>query len=130
VYDEENESVVAEVLKSRRGEGWHLVAPPRLASWKRRGHAFDGLSDEESECLVRCDPSDGANGFFVALFEKGSTKRGREDDDKEEEEEEEESEKESEEEEEVVYWNSPSLSPKKKKRRNWVPLHRKGAQGW
>ena len=48
VYEEENESVVAEVLSSRRIEGWRLVAPPRLASWKRRGHPFEGLREQES----------------------------------------------------------------------------------
>jgi putative methyltransferase len=71
VWEEENESVVNEILnKERRSEGWHLVAPPRLASWKRRGLAFGDLTNEESECMIRCAPADGVNGFFVALFAK------------------------------------------------------------
>ena len=75
VWEEENESVVAEVLITARQEGWHLVAPPRMRSWKRRGHAFKTLSQEESAALLRCEPVDGANGFFVALFEKKERQR-------------------------------------------------------
>jgi putative methyltransferase len=125
IYDEENESVVAEVLESRRQEGWHLVAPPRLASWKRRGHTSDGLSGDESKCLVRCDPSDGANGFFVALFERRAGVGGREEEEEEEEEEGDEKQEESRADRGAQLVPSP-----RKRRRIWVPLHRKGAHGW
>ena len=41
---------------------------------KRRGHDCEGLSEEEKECVVRCEMGDGmGQGFFVCLFrrEKG-----------------------------------------------------------
>ncbi len=48
---------------------WRLVEPRRLLSWARRGVPFDGLTDAERHCLVRCHPEDGVNGFFVAVFQ-------------------------------------------------------------
>jgi 25S rRNA (cytosine2278-C5)-methyltransferase len=68
IHEEENESVVAEVLHSPEGKGWQLTAPARMADWTRRGVAFEGLSKAQSDCLIRCHPDDGMNGFFVALF--------------------------------------------------------------
>lgn len=85
VWEEENESVVAEVLTTARQRGWRLLAPPRMQSWKRRGHAFEGLSQEESAALLRCEPVDGVNGFFVALFEKRERVGSAEEEEEEEE---------------------------------------------
>jgi hypothetical protein len=59
--------VVAEILKSF--PSWELKCPTRLSStWKRRGFATNGLSESQANCLIRCHPEDGMNGFFVALF--------------------------------------------------------------
>lgn len=69
---EENESVVAEALHHSRGSGWGLSAPQRFRDWERRGLRCDGLTEEESRCLIRCLPEDGMNGFFVALFQRDS----------------------------------------------------------
>lgn len=66
VHAEENEAVVAELLAAR--PDWDVAAPHRLQSWTRRGWKFDGLTASQSRCLVRCEPEDGLNGFFVALF--------------------------------------------------------------
>ena len=68
---EENESVVAEALQRNRKNRWTLVAPKRFDNWKRRGVRHSGLSDAETQCLIRCLPEDGMNGFFVALFRRG-----------------------------------------------------------
>lgn len=65
---EENEFVVRELLKSSEGQSWQLVAPYRMATWERRGNSVDGLTEFEQQCLVRCLPEDGMNGFFVSLF--------------------------------------------------------------
>jgi hypothetical protein len=74
---EENESVVSEVLKSQDQfvsnstfGRWHLEAPPRMESWPRRGTASEriDISEDDLKKLIRCEPSDGLNGFFVALF--------------------------------------------------------------
>lgn len=90
VYVEENESVVAEILEACNkgvGEGgvaqvtgvvqaeeeawnWKLARPRRFHNWVRRGWPHPGLTSEQQQCLIRCDPSDGLNGFFVALFVK------------------------------------------------------------
>jgi putative methyltransferase len=68
IHAEENEAVVAEALGL--SIGWSLSAPQRLHAWARRGCAHEGLSAEESACLIRCLPEDGMNGFFVALFRR------------------------------------------------------------
>jgi hypothetical protein len=63
----ENEDVVAEILQNF--PSWELKCPTRLAStWKRRGFVTSGLSESQANCLIRCHPEDGMNGFFVALF--------------------------------------------------------------
>lgn len=75
---EENESVVSEVLKSQEMcstfDRWHLVAPPRMATWARRGRTANpggiDISEDDLQKLIRCEPSDGLNGFFVALFQR------------------------------------------------------------
>ena len=67
---EENESVVAEALHHARGKGWRLIAPQRFREWERRGLRYEGLTEQESRCLIRCLPEDGMNGFFVALLHR------------------------------------------------------------
>ena len=70
---EENEGVVAAALKSVRevNSDWRIASPPRFFMWQRRGLAYEPLlSQEESAALIRCEPQDGMNGFFVALFER------------------------------------------------------------
>lgn len=68
IHQEENEDVVAEVL--RNNSDWDLARPARMESWPRRGNAHTSLTESQSSCLIRCHPSDGMNGFFVALFMK------------------------------------------------------------
>lgn len=71
VHVDENESVVAEIISSELGNTWQLEAPKCMASWRRRGLLCpDLLPSWETDKLIRCDPSDGCNGFFVALFKK------------------------------------------------------------
>lgn len=69
VHEPENEGVVSDVLKQARDE-WHLVAPACLESWPRRGRAVAGLSADEAKCLIRVEPGDETNGFFVAVLER------------------------------------------------------------
>ncbi|KAJ4769818.1 S-adenosyl-L-methionine-dependent methyltransferases superfamily protein [Rhynchospora pubera] len=62
VHQEENEDVIQSVLPLASSLGFELATP--YPQWKRRGlPVFDG-----SEHLLRTDPSDGMEGFFVALF--------------------------------------------------------------
>lgn len=86
IHREENESVVAEVLSSASvlpstpssdaigcdtvPSPWTVVEPCRLTKWSRRGESYPGLRPELQEMLIRCHPSDGLNGFFVAVFKK------------------------------------------------------------
>jgi putative methyltransferase len=81
IHIEENESVVVEVLHNMNtklredkhlsaGYTWTVVEPVSLKTWKRRGVPAPGLSPELQQRLIRCDPSDGLNGFFVAVFVK------------------------------------------------------------
>lgn len=74
MYEEEDEEVVRDALAQLNAEKkeWRLerIAP----EVKRRGHDCEGLSEEEKECVVRCEMGDGmGQGFFVCLFrrEKG-----------------------------------------------------------
>lgn len=60
--------MVLEILQQQKE--WKLVAPFRFESWARRGLPTVGLDQNETDSLVRCTPADGANGFFVALFQK------------------------------------------------------------
>jgi len=41
-----------------------------MSSWTRRGLPHEELTKAQSDCLIRCDPSDGMNGFFIALLMK------------------------------------------------------------
>ena len=53
------------------GAQWELIAPPRFNTWSRRGHAYTGLTAEQSACLIRCSPDeDNTSGFFVAVFHR------------------------------------------------------------
>ncbi|XP_078176807.1 S-adenosyl-L-methionine-dependent methyltransferases superfamily protein isoform X1 [Carex rostrata] len=62
VHQEENEDVIQSVLPLASSLGFELATP--YPQWKRRGlPVFDG-----SEHLLRTDPSDGMEGFFIALF--------------------------------------------------------------
>ena len=74
IHVEENESVVAELLNDPElsiiERGWDLKAPARLQGWHRRGLQFPGLSQKQSDCLIRCNIEDGMIGFFVAVFKK------------------------------------------------------------
>lgn len=66
----ENEEVVTKALSSLSCEGWELHAPKNFSTWPRRGLSSPGLTAEQSRCLIRCSPTDGMNGFFVALFKR------------------------------------------------------------
>ena len=79
LYKEENECVVQRFLQSQQEQdndsnfSWTLVAPKCLAAWERRGLAVDGLTEEQSNAMIRVHPDhDASNGFFVACFEKRS----------------------------------------------------------
>jgi putative methyltransferase len=76
LYIQENEGVVQRFLESTDDE-WELVAPKCLAGWKRRGVETEGLSEEQSQSLIRVHPDeDATNGFFVACFQrKGASEK-------------------------------------------------------
>eukprot|EP00192_Tetraselmis_astigmatica_P024891 CAMPEP_0117657788 /NCGR_PEP_ID=MMETSP0804-20121206/5517_1 /TAXON_ID=1074897 /ORGANISM="Tetraselmis astigmatica, Strain CCMP880" /LENGTH=295 /DNA_ID=CAMNT_0005464265 /DNA_START=161 /DNA_END=1048 /DNA_ORIENTATION=- len=67
IHSRENEEVVAAVLPEATSRGFHLHDP--FPSWHRRGLPLvDG-----SEKLIRTDPyEDGTDGFFVAVFQRGT----------------------------------------------------------
>ena len=92
IHEEENESVIAEVLSSSSRQVaaidqrdqmgrectaaellWSVAEPQRLINWGRRGQPYPGLPCELQQRLIRCHPSDGLNGFFVAVLEKQNT---------------------------------------------------------
>lgn len=71
MYEEEDEEVVRDALKHLNAEQqeWRLerVAP----EVRRRGRPCEGLTQEETECLVRCEVGDGmGQGFFVCVFRR------------------------------------------------------------
>ena len=82
IFKEENESVIAEALGLVSSSGlvlsdfvdstaaWTLVEPLRLANWTRRGDPYPGLPVDLQKKLIRCHPSDGLNGFFVAVLKR------------------------------------------------------------
>ena len=79
----ENEGVVSKALsevneKLEGGERWKLVSPVGLKDWKRRGKAVEGLTEEQANCLCRCDPFEGdeTNGFFVSYFQREKIEEG------------------------------------------------------
>jgi putative methyltransferase len=68
IHQLENEDVVYKFLAEN--SEWDVEPPGRFKDWKRRGFSIDSLPIELSESLIRCEPIDGLNGFFVALFVK------------------------------------------------------------
>ncbi len=83
IHQMENEDVVAAALNETNeamagnvgdddGMKWELVSPLALKHWKRRGLEVDGLTKEQSGCLIRVNGMDGddTNGFFVSYFER------------------------------------------------------------
>lgn len=71
MYEEEDEEVVRDALKHLNAEQqeWRLeLAAPEV---RRRGRPCEGLTQEETECLVRCEVGDGmGQGFFVCVFRR------------------------------------------------------------
>ena len=82
VHREENEEVVARALELPEAikHGWKLAPKSEvLPTWPHRGLPTLGLSDDQSESLVRTEPGgakiekegehvEATNGFFVCLF--------------------------------------------------------------
>ncbi|KAJ2785047.1 hypothetical protein H4R18_000755 [Coemansia javaensis] len=67
VHAEENEAVVARVLRSQA----EFSLAPRdqvIPTWPRRGLETAGLTAAQAASLVRALPEDGTHGFFVAGF--------------------------------------------------------------
>jgi putative methyltransferase len=64
IHVEENESVVKIALSLQK----KFVLAPILPTWHRRGD--EAVLGEDAKKVVRVSPVDGANGFFVALFQK------------------------------------------------------------
>lgn len=76
VHEQENEQVVRQGLEAFHDQ-WEVVAPACLRHWERRGRTIEGLTSEQSKCLIRADRDDATNGFFVAYFERKGSKRRR-----------------------------------------------------
>ncbi|GAX22228.1 25S rRNA (cytosine2278-C5)-methyltransferase [Fistulifera solaris] len=71
VNAEENENVVHRVL-AESPSSWHVVPPPALAHWKRRGQASS--KDTVEKHMIRVDPlEDETNGFFVCCLARSSS---------------------------------------------------------
>ena len=68
LHEQENELVVKQALQAN--PTWQLRRPHCLRGWKRRGHEVEGLTAEQSQCLIRADRDDETNCFFVAYFER------------------------------------------------------------
>lgn len=85
IHVEENEGTVGRLLHESPPElvdCWRLVAPKGFSSWERRGFTHPSvlekyhLTEEQSQCMIRCLPEDGMNGFFVAMFERVKPSNG------------------------------------------------------
>ncbi|KAF3792510.1 hypothetical protein EJ110_NYTH11374 [Nymphaea thermarum] len=62
IHQEENEDVIKTILPIAESLNFHLEAP--FPQWPRRGlPVFGG-----AEHLLRIDPADGMEGFFISLF--------------------------------------------------------------
>ena len=72
IHEEENEHVVRQALEYYSTE-WTLCAPLALQGWTRRGHLVDGLTIEQTNCMIRAQVEDDTNGFFVAYFERNGS---------------------------------------------------------
>lgn len=70
VHEEENEIVVSKLLGSDEGADWELMEPVGFESWTRRGHTVEGITSQDAQKMIRCLPSDGMNGFFVAAMKR------------------------------------------------------------
>ncbi|KAK8800566.1 hypothetical protein WA158_006884 [Blastocystis sp. Blastoise] len=83
IMKEENEKVVRDALaydiETHDGvERWKLAVA--LPSWNTRGVSCDGLTEDQSNCCVRCNiDSELKQGFFVALFIRSDAKDIHED---------------------------------------------------
>jgi len=85
VHVEENEGVVARALNGdgdagdakcqQQRDNWEIVSPRCLSNWTRRGLQVEGLTKEESECLIRADKDDETNGFFVCCLQRKGARR-------------------------------------------------------
>lgn len=71
IHAQENEQVVEQAVK-QNPDDWMIVAPHCLAKWKRRGVATEGLSEQETDCMIRVDKEDDTNGFFVCCLQRRS----------------------------------------------------------
>jgi putative methyltransferase len=71
IHAQENENVVEQAVNANRDD-WTIVAPQCLATWKRRGVATEGLSEEETDCMIRVNKEDDTNGFFVCCLQRQS----------------------------------------------------------
>ncbi|GAB2285914.1 hypothetical protein Dimus_020347 [Dionaea muscipula] len=68
IHQIENEDVVKSVLPLASSYGFHLATP--FPQWTRRGFpVFDG-----SEHILRMDPKEDGEGFFIALFVRNNEK--------------------------------------------------------
>lgn len=74
IHKEENENVVHRVLSELSSSDWHVVPPPALAHWSRRGLVADkNVADKDDadveRHMIRVDPmQDETNGFFVCCL--------------------------------------------------------------
>eukprot|EP01138_Halocafeteria_seosinensis_P002740 gb/GECG01002801.1/.p1 GENE.gb/GECG01002801.1/~~gb/GECG01002801.1/.p1 ORF type:complete len:495 (+),score=57.87 gb/GECG01002801.1/:1-1485(+) len=67
LHQEENEDVVASVLRSFPDWGISTVLP----KWHRRGSRASALPEDDTTKMVRVDPyTDSASGFFLALLQR------------------------------------------------------------
>mmetsp|Transcript_39497 Transcript_39497/g.57679 ORF Transcript_39497/g.57679 Transcript_39497/m.57679 type:complete len:685 (-) Transcript_39497:219-2273(-) len=97
IHQREDEDVVHAALCEHNEQAettdqkWKVVLPKCLQHWTRRGHSSStengkddndgvGLTDEQANCLIRCNGSDGdeTNGFFVSYFERESSSNSNE----------------------------------------------------
>ncbi|KAL9249446.1 25S rRNA (cytosine-C(5))-methyltransferase NSUN5-like protein [Drosera capensis] len=68
IHQIENEDVIKSVMPIASSNGFHLATP--FPQWPRRGlPVFDGY-----EHLLRMDPNEDGEGFFIALFVKNNAK--------------------------------------------------------
>jgi hypothetical protein len=71
IHAQENENVVEQAVNANKDD-WMVVVPQCLATWKRRGVATEGLTEEETDCMIRVNKEDDTNGFFVCCLQRKS----------------------------------------------------------